>query len=64
MFNERAVCQAIIDCCCELHWPAKRLKIQVGGAGTAQMPDYAYGCTAGGMGGRPRQGWLRVLLTD
>eukprot|EP00887_Chlorella_sp_A99_P007190 scaffold2.g7190.t1 len=29
MFNERAVCQAIIDCCAELEWPAKRLKIQV-----------------------------------
>lgn len=29
MFNERAVCQAIIDCCCELHWPASRLRIQV-----------------------------------
>ncbi|KAL6777939.1 hypothetical protein ACKKBG_A16285 [Auxenochlorella protothecoides x Auxenochlorella symbiontica] len=29
MFNERAVCQAIIDCCCELHWPTQRLKIQV-----------------------------------
>lgn len=30
MFNERAVCQAIIDCCAELRWPAKRFKIQVG----------------------------------
>jgi hypothetical protein len=30
MFNERAVCQAIIDCCAELEWPAQRLKIQVG----------------------------------
>lgn len=30
MFNERAVCQAIIDCCAELDWPAQRLKIQVG----------------------------------
>lgn len=29
MFNERAVCQAIIDCCAELHWPPQRLKIQV-----------------------------------
>ncbi|EFN51937.1 hypothetical protein CHLNCDRAFT_139598 [Chlorella variabilis] len=29
MFNERAVCQAIIDCCAELEWPAQRLKIQV-----------------------------------
>ncbi|KAI3430675.1 hypothetical protein D9Q98_005265 [Chlorella vulgaris] len=29
MFNERAVCQAIIDCCAELEWPASRLKIQV-----------------------------------
>ncbi|GAB4820248.1 hypothetical protein N2152v2_007294 [Parachlorella kessleri] len=29
MFNERAVCQAIIDCCCELHWPSNRLKVQV-----------------------------------
>ena len=30
MFNERAVCQAIIDSACEQHWPASRLKIQVG----------------------------------
>lgn len=29
MFNERAVCQAIIDCCCELEWPSSRLYIQV-----------------------------------
>jgi beta-mannan synthase len=29
MFNERAVCQAIIDCCCDLDWPASRLKIQI-----------------------------------
>lgn len=29
MFNERAVCQAIIDCCCDMEWPATRLKIQV-----------------------------------
>jgi beta-mannan synthase len=28
MFNERAVCQAIIDAACELRWPAQRLKIQ------------------------------------
>ena len=35
MFNERAVCQAIIDCCCEMEWPASRLHIQVGGGRTA-----------------------------
>lgn len=29
MFNERAVCQAIIDCCCELEWPSSRLLVQV-----------------------------------
>jgi beta-mannan synthase len=29
MFNERAVCQAVIDCCCEMDWPAGRLHIQV-----------------------------------
>jgi beta-mannan synthase len=29
MFNERAVCQAIIDCCCELEWPSSRLYIQI-----------------------------------
>ena len=29
MFNERAVCQAIIDSACEQHWPSCRLKIQV-----------------------------------
>ena len=29
MFNERAVCQAIIDCCCEIEWPASRFMIQV-----------------------------------
>lgn len=29
MFNERAVCQAVIDCCCEMEWPAHRLYIQV-----------------------------------
>lgn len=29
MFNERAVCQAIIDCCCELEWPSSRFLVQV-----------------------------------
>ncbi len=29
MFNERAVCQAIIDCCCELEWPSSKLYIQI-----------------------------------
>ena len=29
MFNERAVCQAIIDSACEQHWPHSRLKVQV-----------------------------------
>lgn len=36
MFNERAVCQAIIDCCAELEWPAERLKIQVSSACAAR----------------------------
>ena len=30
MFNERAVCQAIIDSACELNWPRERFKVQVG----------------------------------
>lgn len=29
MFNERAVCQAIIDCACEVRWPRSRLIVQV-----------------------------------
>ena len=29
MFNERAVCQAIIDSACEMHWPHNRCMIQV-----------------------------------
>lgn len=29
MFNERAVCQAIIDSACEMNWPYHRLKVQV-----------------------------------
>ena len=29
MFNERAVCQAIIDSACELSWPRERFKVQV-----------------------------------
>lgn len=29
MFNERAVCQAVIDSACEMHWPWRKLKIQV-----------------------------------
>lgn len=29
MFNERAVCQAIIDSACALTWPASRLVVQV-----------------------------------
>lgn len=29
MFNERAVCQAVIDCCCEMDWPAERFHVQV-----------------------------------
>lgn len=48
MFNERAVCQAIIDCCAELDWPAQRLKIQVGAvheatsAGSCPLPSPAH----------------------
>lgn len=29
MFNERAVCQAIIDSACEMHWPSDRFCVQV-----------------------------------
>jgi hypothetical protein len=29
MFNERAVCQAIIDSACEMSWPRHRFKVQV-----------------------------------
>ncbi len=29
MFNERAVCQAIIDSACEMHWPHRHLMVQV-----------------------------------
>ena len=29
MFNERAVCQAIIDSACEMHWPWHKLRVQV-----------------------------------
>lgn len=29
MFNERAVCQAIIDCCCELSWEPSKFHVQV-----------------------------------
>lgn len=32
MFNERAVCQAIIDSACELSWPHNRFKVQVSSA--------------------------------
>jgi beta-mannan synthase len=37
MFNERAVCQSIIDCCCELDWPSSRLYIQILDDSTDQM---------------------------
>jgi hypothetical protein len=29
MFNERAVCQAVIDSACEMVWPRSRFKVQV-----------------------------------
>lgn len=29
MFNERNVCQDIIDCACSLQWPKNRFKVQV-----------------------------------
>lgn len=29
MFNERAVCQAIIDCCCEMDWNSGKFHVQV-----------------------------------
>ena len=29
MFNERAVCQAISDSACEMHWPHKQFMVQV-----------------------------------
>ena len=29
MFNERAVCQAIIDSACEMHWPHNHFMVQV-----------------------------------
>lgn len=42
MFNERAVCQAIIDSACELTWPKNRYKVQVGS--TAQASLTCNGC--------------------
>lgn len=33
MFNERAVCQAIIDSACEMHWPSDRFCVQVSNRG-------------------------------
>lgn len=29
MFNERAVCQQLIDCSCMIEWPASRFRVQV-----------------------------------
>lgn len=44
MFNERAVCQAIIDSACEMHWPSDRFCVQVRPAqrpGTISCPRLA-----------------------
>jgi hypothetical protein len=39
MFNERAVCQAIIDSACEMHWPSDRFCVQVStAAGSVEEP--------------------------
>ena len=35
MFNERAVCCAIIDSACAMHWPSDKLRVQVRCACTA-----------------------------
>ena len=37
MFNERAVCQQIIDCCCELQWPDAKIYVQVLDDSTDEM---------------------------
>lgn len=29
IFNERAVCQNLVDAACRLHWPASKLHVQV-----------------------------------
>ena len=29
MFNERLVCQPLIDCACSMDWPSHRLVVQV-----------------------------------
>jgi len=36
MFNELSVCETIINCACELHWPRSRLCVQV-----RQVPAHA-----------------------
>ena len=43
MFNERAVCQAIIDSACEMHWPSDRFCVQVRAEGvpTARFLSHA-----------------------
>lgn len=38
MFNERAVCQAIIDAACELSWPSESLMVQVWTVHTMHQP--------------------------
>ena len=76
MFNERAVCQAIIDCCAELDWPAQRLKIQVGAAheatsaGSCPLPSPAHAAarrppsTHLGCFGQPVPWWCGLLVLD
>jgi beta-mannan synthase len=47
MFNERAVCQAIIDSACEMHWPQNRFMVQVASP-TLFSPLYSSICCVQG----------------
>lgn len=41
MFNERAVCQSVIDHCCAMRWPRERMHVQVSCMGPAWC---SWGC--------------------
>ena len=56
MFNERAVCQAIIDSACEMHWPHNKSMIQV-----VHFQTQLQALLSSGMQGGTTQGLVAIL---
>ena len=58
MFNEREVCQNVIDACCEMTWPREKLLVQV------LAPRASRAAAAARRGDIMRRGAARAQILD